>query len=142
MSTPSAILVRHASSNSSDARRLLGSLDERLSQRGVAEAYDVACSLRARLGAVGLPGRVITSPLARAREKALRIAECLGWRLDVYTEFAERDFGVWAGRSLDQPWLPTGLQWRSSCVPPCPWIPTAERGCRISDGGSSKDGHV
>lgn len=83
MSKPSAILVRHASSDSSYARRLLGSLDEPLSEPGVAEVYDVACSLCARLGAVGLAGRVITSPLARARETALRIAECLDWGMDV-----------------------------------------------------------
>lgn len=101
----SLILARHASTEASEARRLLGALDEPLSKRGTQEAADLAHAIAARLDRAGLAsadGRVLTSPLTRAVQTASVIAKALGWRMDVRDDFRERDFGTWAGRSIDE----------------------------------------
>lgn len=101
----SLVLARHASTEASEARRLLGALDEPLSKRGTQEAADLSHAIAARVDRTGLAsayGRVLTSPLTRAVQTASVIAKALGWRMEMRDDFRERDFGTWAGNSIDE----------------------------------------
>ena len=48
------------------------------------------------------PDRVVTSPLARARETADAVASGLGLPLALDSDLAELDFGAWEGRFYDE----------------------------------------
>jgi broad specificity phosphatase PhoE len=48
------------------------------------------------------PDRVVTSPLARARETADAVASGLGVPLALEPDLAELDFGAWEGRFYDE----------------------------------------
>lgn len=101
----SLILARHASTEASEARRLLGALDEPLSKRGTQEAADLVHAIAARVDRAGLAsadGHVLTSPLIRAVQTASVIAKTLGWQMDIRDDFRERDFGAWTGRAIDE----------------------------------------
>lgn len=105
MNETPVMLVRHASTEASTSRRLLGRLDEPLSRQGIVEAEAVAHQL-VNEGAAdttsGVNGRVISSPLLRARQTASRIADVLDWPLLLDAGLAERDFGSWAGCRLER----------------------------------------
>ncbi len=97
-------VVRHASTASTPRRRLLGTLNEPLSDEGLHEATLFAKGLVAFRRATGLadaPGMIVSSPLTRAQMTASVLAGTLGWQLQEVSAFAERHFGRWSGRRLD-----------------------------------------
>lgn len=87
-------LVRHGAAMDCEGR-CVGRTDAALSPAGAAPLHAL------RDGWPEAPGRVIASPLARARSSAAVLAE--SWRLPVATEprLAEMDFGEWDGRTWD-----------------------------------------
>jgi broad specificity phosphatase PhoE len=101
MSPQTVILARHASTHSTHTKRLLGRMDETLSEVGFAQASTLARMWRERLvGRTG--GAVVTSPLKRASLTAGLIAESLAWSIQRVSGLAERDFGSWTGRTLTE----------------------------------------
>lgn len=96
------ILVRHGQTRTNAEGRLLGRADPPLTELGRRQAATLAA-------AVGPVDRVVSSPLARARETAA----CLGLPVDVDERWVEIDYGDYEGRALadvpDELWK----QWRS-----------------------------
>lgn len=93
MTRPARVhLIRHAPTAAT--RRHAFPADEPLDERGVAAAQRLAGWLDV--------DRVVTSPAARCRATA----RCLGNGVDAVADprWAELDFGVWAGRTMDAVW--------------------------------------
>jgi len=97
------ILVRHGRTAYNASRRLLGRLDIPLDELGRRQAL----ALRDDEMIAGA-ARVVTSPLARARETA----EALGPPVSVDDRWIEVDYGIYDGAVLDQ--VPTEMwqRWR------------------------------
>lgn len=87
-----AYLVRHGTTDWTDAGRLQGQSGAGLNARGRAEAR-AAADLLARESV----SRVVTSPLARARETAAVVAERTASPLTVEAAWQERSFGALEG---------------------------------------------
>ncbi len=81
------LLVRHAPTSATRASAFPA--DERLDQRGRAQAVALAAALPRN-------ARIVTSPARRCRETA----EAAGLDPEVDGEIAECDFGTWAGMTL------------------------------------------
>lgn len=97
------VLVRHASTEASQGRRLLGSLDEPLSEEGIGEANELAQAMTRRIMETGnLSGWIFSSGLRRAVQTAECISRLLGWPLVTQPKLAERHFGKWSGQTLDR----------------------------------------
>jgi broad specificity phosphatase PhoE len=98
------LLVRHGESEANAAGLLVGRSDVALTERGCARAREVGT----RLGPVS---RIVSSPLARARETA----ELLGTGLPVEVDerWRELDYGTYELAPLDQ--VPAGIweRWRT-----------------------------
>ncbi len=105
------ILVRHGESTGNAEGRLLGRMDSPLTDRGLAQARSLADS-------VGGATRLISSPLARARDTA----EALGTGLPVEIDdrWVEVDYGEFDGQKLGDVPAEVWMQWRSDpgFVPP------------------------
>ena len=80
------ILVRHGEVPANASGLLLGRRDEHLNELGRRQAAAVASVL-------GLPARVVSSPLARARETAT----ALGLPVEVDPRWVELDYGAYEG---------------------------------------------
>jgi broad specificity phosphatase PhoE len=106
------VLVRHGQSELNAAGRLAGRLDTPLTPLGLAQA----ARLRAAVGAFGRPARVVSSPLARARDTAAAISETV----TVDERWVELDYGPYDGVPLRD--VPGALwaEWRRDIthVPP------------------------
>jgi len=87
------IIVRHGRTASNAAGVFLGHADPPLDPTGETQADAVAAVLE---GA----GRVITSPLVRARQTAQRIADRSDVDVEVDDRFIELDYGQWDQRPL------------------------------------------
>lgn len=93
------ILVRHGETEANRARLALGRADPPLTATGRAQADAVAVSLAAGFAAV--PGlRVVSSPLARARQTAGAVAAALGVAVEIEPRLVELDYGEWDVRSF------------------------------------------
>lgn len=90
-------LVRHGRTGLNAAGVLRGHLGEPLDQVGRAEAERLADLFASQELAV-----VVTSPLARAWETALPIAEATGTPIEVEKDMIDRDYGPWAGRTVGE----------------------------------------
>jgi probable phosphoglycerate mutase len=86
------LLLRHGQTALSVERRFSGVGDQPLTEIGRAQAAAAAVRL-AGSGAVA----VVSSPLRRARETALLVAEGLGLEVAFDDGFRETDFGDWEG---------------------------------------------
>ncbi|MHB8328315.1 MAG: histidine phosphatase family protein, partial [Acidimicrobiales bacterium] len=85
------VLVRHGETEANAAKLLSGRAESPLTDRGRAQA--------AALGAVlGGAARVVSSPLARARESAVALG--LGVGIEVDDRWVEIDYGEYDGRAL------------------------------------------
>jgi probable phosphoglycerate mutase len=113
------VLVRHGRTAANAEGRLLGRLDPPLDPVGRAQAEAVAATLA--VGAGDGVVRVVTSPLARARETAAVIAVSLGVEVEVDDRWIELDYGeldgtavadvpaeLWAAWRADAGFLPPG----------------------------------
>ncbi|MGF1628920.1 MAG: histidine phosphatase family protein [Kiloniellaceae bacterium] len=92
-------LLRHGETEWNRQRRLQGHLDSPLTARGLAQATAMGATLRALLGGPG-DFRMVSSPLGRARQTALRVAEALGCDPAGIAEeprLMEHGFGIWEG---------------------------------------------
>ena len=94
------VLVRHGGPSFTEEARLdgRGGLDPSLSERGVEQARRAAESVAALMA--GVPGRVVTSSLARAVETGAVIADALGVDPEVDADFDEQGFGDWDGAAI------------------------------------------
>ena len=97
------MLVRHGETEANAERRLLGRAESPLTDRGRAQAR----ALRELLGPVG---RVVSSPLERAR----RTAEALGAEvpIEVDERWVEVDYGVYDGERLGDVPAEVWHRWR------------------------------
>ena len=97
------VLVRHGEAEGNAAKVLLGRADSPLTERGRSQAAALAPVL-------GDAGRVISSPLVRARDTAAALG--LGVALEVDDRWAEVDYGEYEGRSLSSVESSTWEKWR------------------------------
>ncbi len=70
------LIVRHAIAFEADARRWPDDSERPLSPEGIARAQKAAAGMKKLVPA---PGRVLVSPLVRARETAAILTEVAGW---------------------------------------------------------------
>jgi alpha-ribazole phosphatase len=77
---------------------LLGRTDAPLSAAGRAQVQGLGNTLADTLAA---PARIVTSPLARARQTATILAGSRATEVSVDAAWAELDFGAWDGQPLD-----------------------------------------
>jgi len=98
------ILVRHGESTGNAAGLLLGRLDAPLTERGLAQARSLSA-------AVAGATRVVSSPLARARDTA----EALGTGLPVEIDdrWVEVDYGEYDGQPLGSVPAEVWARWRA-----------------------------
>ena len=104
------LLVRHGEAAANAAGVLLGRTDSPLTDRGREQVATLAPALRKA-------GRLITSPLARARETAEALG--LGLPVEVDERWVEVDYGEYEGRALSAVSSSTWERWRSD--PDDPW---------------------
>jgi probable phosphoglycerate mutase len=102
-------LVRHGRTEANASGLLLGRLDPPLDELGRAQAGAVAAAVVAEPPRVD---RVISSPLARTRETAARIAAAAGVEVEVDERWIELDYGEYDGVKMSE--LPTDVwaTWR------------------------------
>jgi broad specificity phosphatase PhoE len=91
------MLMRHGETEWNRVRRVMGHLPVPLNETGVAQ-----CRAAVPFLAAMRIGRVIASPLARARESADIVAAGLGLPVEMDAGLCEVNFGVWAGRCYDE----------------------------------------
>jgi broad specificity phosphatase PhoE len=98
------ILVRHGESTGNAEGRLLGRIDAPLTDRGRVQAQALGPS-------VAGAGRLVSSPLERARETAAELRT--GLPIEVDERWVELDYGEYDGRPLAS--VPSELwsQWRT-----------------------------
>jgi broad specificity phosphatase PhoE len=102
------ILVRHGRTALNAGGRLLGRLDPPLDELGGSQAAQLAAAL------VGIGnGRVVTSPLLRARQTAAAIAEALGGDVDVDERWIELDYGDFDGVAMSDVPTEVWASWRA-----------------------------
>jgi broad specificity phosphatase PhoE len=94
---PSLLIVRHGETAWNRERRVMGSLDVPLTERG-REQCARAAELIARFGI----DRIVTSPLVRARESADIIARALGLTVTEDQDLEEVRFGRWEGKTYEE----------------------------------------
>jgi len=94
-----ALLIRHPQTEWNRAGRLQGRLDSPITPRGLAECD----ALITAIAASGLkPQRVFSSPLGRAQQTALLIAERFHCELQLDAALQEQDFGEFEGCTLQE----------------------------------------
>jgi broad specificity phosphatase PhoE len=97
------ILVRHGESTGNADGLLLGRLDAPLTERGLEQAHSLGSSMA---GAT----RVISSPLARARDTAEALG--LGLPVEIDDRWIEVDYGEFDGQPLGAVPAEVWLRWR------------------------------
>jgi len=96
-STTRLVLIRHGEVESRYQKVFGGRIDMELSPRGHEQARQVADYLRlARFDAL------YVSPLKRARQTVVPIADAVGLEPKVIPDLREVDFGVWTGLTWDE----------------------------------------
>jgi probable phosphoglycerate mutase len=106
------LLLRHGQTALSVEKRFSGGGDQPLTDVGRAQAAAAAVRLAAS-GAVA----VVSSPLRRARETSLLVAEALGLEVAFDDDFRETDFGDWEGftfREVREKWPIELDEWLAS----------------------------
>jgi len=98
------VLVRHGESEANVARLLLGRTDSPLSEHGARQAAAAA-------GVLAPVGRVISSPLERARRTAAAIGAPAAIEID--ERWVEVDYGEYEGQPLDAVPAEVWRRWRS-----------------------------
>ena len=93
----SVYLARHGRTELNAAGLLRGHLDPPLDTTGQQEAKALAAAI-----ATFRPSLVVASPLRRAVETARYIAEECGLEVEIDDRLIDRDYGPWAGHSLEE----------------------------------------
>lgn len=92
-------LVRHGESESNRLRVMGGVFDAPLTDLGRAQAQ--ALCEAAKGGLLPSPDIMVHSGLSRARDTGLTLNQSLGLPVREYAGLNERDFGLWAGQSIE-----------------------------------------
>jgi broad specificity phosphatase PhoE len=95
------VLVRHGRTAANARGLLLGRLDEPLDEVGHTQAAELAKAL-------GVPSRVISSPLRRARETA----EALSGDVEIDERWTELDYGSYDGQPVASVGADVWARWR------------------------------
>jgi broad specificity phosphatase PhoE len=105
------VLVRHGETEGNAARQLLGRAESPLTDRGRADATALA-------GSLGPVGRLVSSPLGRARDTARALG--LDLPLEVDERWIEVDYGELEGHALRAVPAELWSRWRAdpTFVPP------------------------
>jgi probable phosphoglycerate mutase len=119
-------LLRHGETAWNTERRMQGSLDSALTERGRAQAVAMGRALARELALEQRPTIFLRSPLGRTRETSLIVGGELGldpahWRDD--TRLAELGYGDWEGSSWKEIELhtPSALaDWKANPESYCP----------------------
>jgi ribonuclease H / adenosylcobalamin/alpha-ribazole phosphatase len=88
------VLVRHGEASGNREMRYLGTTDAPLTERGQAQARQLANAL-----ALYRPAALYTSPLLRACQTAGAVAAALGLAVVADPRLREEDFGAWENRT-------------------------------------------
>jgi len=96
-STSRVILARHGRTALNAAGQLRGHLDPPLDDVGQQEVTALGLAL-----AVETPCLIVSSPLLRARQTADAIARATGTPTAVDQRLIDRDYGEWAGHTLEE----------------------------------------
>ena len=88
--------VRHGETKFNKAHKIMGQLNEPLDQEGIAQSHHLAEKLDLDFQ------RLFCSPLKRALQTAEIIKDRLHLEIEVHPELAERNFGSFAGKTLQQ----------------------------------------
>jgi len=97
-----AVIVRHGQTVYNRKNLFRGRYDLPLDDVGIEQARSTAAFLAAAGAVSGPVTAVYSSPLRRARETALPIAELLGLEVAVAGELNDVDVGRWEGRSAPE----------------------------------------
>ncbi len=84
------VLVRHGEAGGNRELRYLGTTDSPLTERGFAQAQQLAAAVR-----IFAPATLYSSPLARARATAEAIAAATGLAVAIEDDLREQSFGGW-----------------------------------------------
>jgi len=119
------VLVRHGESEGNAARQLLGRTESPLTSRGRADAVALAATL-------GPVGRLVSSPLGRARDTAQALG--LALPVEVDERWIEVDYGELEGRALRDVPAELWARWRADpTFRPSGGESLAEVGARVRD---------
>jgi broad specificity phosphatase PhoE len=91
------LLVRHGQTALNAAGQLRGRLDPILDDVGLAEVERLADALTAYR-----PQLIVTSPVRRAVQTAAAIARATGAGILIDGDLVDRDYGKWAGHTLEE----------------------------------------
>lgn len=98
------VLVRHGETEANAARRLLGRAESPLTTRGAAQA-------KALGRALGGAGRLVSSPLTRARDSAVALG--LAVPVEIDDRWIEVDYGEYDGQPLSSVPAEVWRRWRA-----------------------------
>jgi len=102
------ILVRHGQTAVNRAGAFQGRSDAALTDEGTRQARAAALAIRG----AGV-GRVMSSPLRRARETAVLVAAEAGCAVEIDDRLVELDYGEWEGKPLVEVSADTWARWRT-----------------------------
>ncbi|WP_194947906.1 histidine phosphatase family protein [Actinomyces trachealis] len=104
------VLWRHGQTEYNAQARVQGQVDIPLNETGWTQARQAALALAERR-----PGRIVSSPLERARQTASVLAELTGLPVCTEAGLMERDFGQWEGlnrKQMTDGWPDQYAAWR------------------------------
>ncbi|MDN4478378.1 histidine phosphatase family protein [Demequina sp. SYSU T00039] len=93
------VLLRHGQTEYNAEGRLQGSLDVPLGEHGRNQA---AAAARAIVDGYGVPDRIVTSPLSRARDTAAAVGALVPVPVTVDRRLRQRSYGEWEGLTWDE----------------------------------------
>ena len=93
------VLLRHGQTDYNAEGRLQGSLDVPLSDAGREQAAQAAGRI---VSDYGVPDRILTSPLSRARDTAAAVGALVPVPVTVDRRLTQRSYGEWEGLTWDQ----------------------------------------
>lgn len=91
------LLVRHGATSSLPEKRYIGRTNPELDSKGRRQVASILNYIRIRK-----PERLLSSPLARARQTADIIANALGLEVELDHDLQEVDFGRWEGMTFEE----------------------------------------
>lgn len=91
------LLVRHAKTAAEYSGRYVGITDASLAPEGLLQAAELISGIARRQ-----PQRCVCSPLARTRQTARAICQCIGLAAEIDPELREVNFGRWEGLTFEE----------------------------------------
>ncbi len=91
------VLIRHGETAGNIRPTALGTTDLPLTERGKRQAHSLS-----RIFRLEKPEAIYASPLKRAQDTAIAIAEPHHMTVETMLDLSERNFGLWEGLSVDE----------------------------------------